>query len=233
MKLLKSASCVLFAAAISFTAHANEAAQANEVQTAGASVGHWTMDLEAAKQLAKEKGLPLMLNFTGSDWCGWCKLMDKNVFAQASWKEYAAENALLVTLDFPKNKSIVPENYVDRNKALKEQFGVRGYPTYVILDSDGATKIGQLGAGRDKTPQSFIAEFKGVVRLSQSNIEAFVKANPDKAETYMAAIQGVKDSKKSLADWIATRPPRNDENSKKFVELQDAIKTAEAKLAEF
>lgn len=230
MTPLKSTLCVLFAAAISLTAQADEA---KEVQTEGAKVGHWTMDFDAAKELAAEKGLPILLNFTGSDWCGWCKRMDENVFAKAPWEEYAGENVMLVTIDFPRNKSIVPEKYVERNKALQTQFGVRGYPTYVILDSDAETKIGQLGAGRDKTPESFIAEFKAVVRFSSSNIEAFAKANPDKAEAYKAAIQGVEDAKKSFADWIATRPKRNDENNQKLQEFQEAIKAAEAKLEEF
>ena len=96
--------------------------------------------------------LPLLLNFTGSDWCGWCKIMDKNVFAGEEWKKYAADNVVLVTLDFPNDKSIVPEKYVERNKNLQAKFGVGGYPTYVILDSDGETKLGQLGAGKEKTP---------------------------------------------------------------------------------
>ena len=173
MKLRNITLSVLFTGALLLSANAGDA-----VQTDGAKLGHWTMDFDAAKKIADEKKVPLMLNFTGSDWCGWCKLMDKNVFAEDDWKKYASENVLLVTLDFPKDKSIVPEKYVDRNKELKEKFGVRGYPTYVILDSDGETKIGQLGAGRDKTPDSFIAEFKAAVRLSPSNIEAFVKANP-------------------------------------------------------
>ena len=80
---------------------------ADQVELEGASVGIWTMDFDAAVKLAGEKNLPLMLNFTGSDWCGWCKLMDKNVFAEEVWKTYAKENVLLVTLDFPQDKSVV------------------------------------------------------------------------------------------------------------------------------
>jgi len=233
MNLLKPSLGVLFAAVISLSAQAEEAAQVKGVQTEGAKVGHWTMDFDAAKELAAEKRLPLLLNFTGSDWCGWCKRMDTNVFEKAPWVEYAAENVMLVTLDFPRNKSLVPEKYVERNQALRKQFGVRGYPTYVILDSDGETKIGQLGAGRDKTPESFIAEFKAVVRFSRPNIEAFVKANPDKAEAYKAAIQAVEDAKKSLSDWFAASNKINDENMQKLRELKEAIKDAEAKLEEF
>ena len=136
--------------------------------------------------------------------------MDKGVFAKEAWTKYAAENVLLVTLDFPKDKTIVPEKYVTRNE-----------------------KIGQLGAGKGKTPESFISEFKAVVRLSPANIEAFVKANPDKAKAYKAAIKGVEDAKTEFADWIGTKPERNEENTKKFQEFQKSIQTAQDELGKF
>ena len=206
---------------------------ADKVEIDGASVGVWTMDFDAAVKLAGEKKLPLILNFTGSDWCGWCKLMDKNVFAEEAWKTYAKENVLLVTLDFPQDKSVVPEKYVARNKALQEKFGVRGYPTYVVLDNDGDTKLGQLGAGRDKTPSSFIEEFKGVVRMSAGAIEAYAKANPDKADAYKAAIADFQNAKKELMDWIETKPKRTEENMKLFEGFNKRISEAEAALKAF
>jgi len=134
------------------------------VRLDGAKAGEWTMDYAAAAKLAKSSKQPMLLNFTGSDWCGWCKIMDKNVFAKDEWKKFAAKNTLLVTVDFPRDQKIVPTRYVDRNKKLSQKFGVRGYPTYVILDSDGKTVLGKLGAGRDKTPASFINEFKKTVK---------------------------------------------------------------------
>ena len=206
---------------------------ADKVEIDGASVGVWTMDFDAAVKLAGEKKLPLILNFTGSDWCGWCKLMDKNVFAEEAWKTYAKEHVLLVTLDFPQDKSIVPEKYVARNKALQEKFGVRGYPTYVVLDNDGDTKLGQLGAGRDKTPSSFIEEFKGVVRMSAGAIDAYAKANPDKADAYKAAIADFQNAKKELMDWIETKPKRTEENTKLFEGFNKRISEAEAALKAF
>ncbi len=232
MKQLNTTLGAFLFGVLTLTSQAEDAA-AEAVQIDGAKVGQWTMDFDAAKELASEKKLPLLLNFTGSDWCGWCKLMDKNVFAQKPWQEFASSNVLLVTLDFPKDKSIVPEKYVKRNEELKNQFSVRGFPTYVILDTNGETKIGQLGAGREKTPDSFIAEFKSVVRMSESSIEAYLKANPDKADAYKAAIQGVKDAKKALTDWIATGPQRNEENNKKYADFMKSIKDAEDKLSKF
>ena len=206
---------------------------ADKVELEGAKVGVWTMDYDAAVKLAGEKKLPLMLNFTGSDWCGWCKLMDKNVFAEEVWKTYAKDNVLLVTLDFPNDKSIVPEKYVKRNEKLREQFGVRGYPSYVVLDNDGKTKLGQLGAGRDKTPSSFIDEFKGVIRMSAGAIEAYVKANPGKADAYKAAIKEFQAAKKELMDWLETGPKRTEENTKKFEGFNKRIAEAGTALEAF
>ena len=122
---------------------------------------------------------------------------------------------MLVTLDFPNDKSIVPEKYVKRNKKLQEQFEVGGFPTYVVLDNDGETKLGQLGAGRDKTPSSFIDEFKGVVRMSDGAIEAFLKANPDKAAGYKAAIEEFQTSKNRPANLVTLLKTKKDLNCQK------------------
>ena len=132
--------------------------------TEGAKVGAWTMDFDAAKVLAKEKNLPILMNFTGSDWCGWCKLMDKQVFSSPEWAEYAAKNVVLVYIDFPQDKSLVPAKFVERNNKLSTDFGVRGYPTYVILAEDGETKLGQLGASRDANPKGFIADLEKLTK---------------------------------------------------------------------
>ncbi|MDF7824400.1 thioredoxin family protein [Pontiellaceae bacterium B12227] len=128
----------------------------------GAKVGRWTMDMEAAKKLAAEKQLPILLNFTGSDWCGWCKLMEKNVFTQPDWKAYAKDSIIMVLIDFPRNKTAVPEKYTKRNDQLKKQYGINGYPTFVLLNSDSSSELGRLKAGRNKTPASFIEEVKAL-----------------------------------------------------------------------
>ncbi|MEO1842887.1 MAG: thioredoxin family protein [Akkermansiaceae bacterium] len=227
-KLLKTTFTGLAFGALALSAQAGD-----KVQLEGAKLGHWTMDFDSATKLAAEKKVPLMLNFTGSDWCGWCKLMDKNVFAEAEWKKFAAENVVLVTLDFPRDKSIVPEKYVAQNEELKTKFAVRGFPTYVVLDSDGETKLGQLGAGKEKTPSSFVEEFKGVSRLSASSIAAYAKANPDKAKAYKAAIAESRAANKELKEWLATKPEQNDENNKKYAGFQARIKSADEKLQSF
>ena len=137
---------------------------AASVDTDGAHMGQWTQDYDAALKLAKDKNLPIMLKFTGSDWCYWCKLMDKNVFAYDKFYDYAKNNLVLVTIDFPRDKSIVPEKFQARNKELGSKYGIRGVPTFVILSPDGQKELGRLQAGKDKTVDSFIDEIKGVLK---------------------------------------------------------------------
>lgn len=127
---------------------------ADKPATTGAELGKWTMDYPAALELAKTENKPVILNFTGSDWCGWCKLMDKNVFSQDAWKAYAKDAVVLVWLDFPRNKDLVPAEIAERNKTLADQYRVQGYPTYVILDPAGK-QIGELSASKDATPEKF------------------------------------------------------------------------------
>jgi thioredoxin-related protein len=133
----------------------------------GAELGKWTMDIVAAKALAKEANKPVFINFTGSDWCGWCQLMDKNVFSKEEWQTYAAENLVLVWIDFPKNKSLVPAEFATRNRELAKSYKVEGYPTYVLLGADGETVLGQLGADADGSPAAFIQEVERTILVSK------------------------------------------------------------------
>jgi len=149
-----------------------------DVETDGAKPGVWTMDLKAAKTMAAEKDLPLLINFTGSDWCGWCIIMDEQVFSKPEWKEYAKENLMLVWIDFPQDEKLVPEKYVERNEKLAEANGVKGFPTYIVLNSDGATRLGNLGASRDATPEKFIEQLKALTdkRAGKEKAEAPAEA---------------------------------------------------------
>lgn len=138
-------------------------AQVATVAVKGAEVGKWTQDYAAAKKLAVEKKLPLLLNFTGSDWCYWCKLMDKQVFSKDEWKTWASDKIVLAFINFPKNQKLVPKEYVDRNQALQKEFRVRGYPTYILLYTDGARVWGSLEASPDATPKSFIEDIEKII----------------------------------------------------------------------
>ena len=206
---------------------------ANEVAKAGADVGKWTMDYDAAAKLAKEKDLPMLLNFTGSDWCHYCIEMDKNVFAKEAWKTFAEKEVVLVMLDFPRDKSKIPEDVQKRNSQLQVMYGVRGYPTYIVLDSDGKSVLAKLGAIPDGTPEKFIEQFKNGTKFSSARRAAYKKANPDKAEAFQAAYDGIKKIEDEFKKWIETKPEQNKENEAKVKVFQERFDEAVKKLNGF
>ncbi len=103
----------------------------------------WLDDLEKAKAQAKAENKKILLDFTGSDWCGWCKKLDAEIFSTQEFKDYAAKKLVLVELDFPKGFKL-PEATQKQNEALAKKFQVRGYPTIIITSASG-TKKGELG----------------------------------------------------------------------------------------
>lgn len=109
----------------------------------GAAEANWLTNYEdASKQAASEKK-PLVMDFTGSDWCGWCIKLDKEVFSQPEFVQYATDNLVLLKLDFPRKKQLSQAQKM-QNEKLSKKYGIRGFPTIVVLDSKGK-QLGELG----------------------------------------------------------------------------------------
>ena len=115
----------------------------------------WNTNYTASLETAKKEGKMVLLDFTGSDWCGWCIKLDKEIFAQKAFKEYAAKNLVLVKLDFPRSKPQTAE-IKQQNQELAAKFDIKGYPTVIVLNADGK-KVGRLGY-MEGGPSAFIAE---------------------------------------------------------------------------
>jgi protein disulfide-isomerase len=107
----------------------------------------WLTNYDDAVKESKSSGKPILANFTGSDWCGWCIKLHKEVFSKDEFKTWAAENVVLLELDFPRKKAQTAEIKA-QNKELKKKHAIRGFPTVLILDSDG-NKMGQTGYRRN------------------------------------------------------------------------------------
>jgi thioredoxin-related protein len=122
---------------------------------AGAEELNWMNDLPKAQAKAKTESKLVMLDFTGSDWCGWCIKLNKEVFSKPEFADYAKKNLVLVEVDFPRAKQQSAE-LKKANKALEEKYKVKGYPTIVVLNGEGK-KIGELGY-QPGGPKAFIAE---------------------------------------------------------------------------
>lgn len=117
----------------------------------------WSTDYDAALAKAKSEKKLVLMDFTGSDWCGWCIKLDKEVFGKKEFKDYATNNLILVVLDFPRRKA-QSAKIKEQNKKLSDTFQIKGFPTVVVLDSEGR-KVGELGY-MEGGPKAFIAELE-------------------------------------------------------------------------
>lgn len=115
---------------------------------------NWLTDYNAAKAQAKADNKLVLLDFTGSDWCGWCKRLNAEVFSKPQFQEYAAKNLVLVELDFPRQKK-QSDAVKKQNGELASQYQIEGFPTVIVLNAAGK-KVGELGYMQGG-PEAFIA----------------------------------------------------------------------------
>jgi thioredoxin-related protein len=104
----------------------------------------WTEDYAKAIEQAKTEHKKVLLDFTGSDWCGWCKKIDAEVFDTQKFKDYAAKHLVLVKVDFPRSTPQSAEIKA-QNEKLKNQHKVNGFPTLLVVDAKGKKTWEQSG----------------------------------------------------------------------------------------
>lgn len=128
----------------------------------------WYTDVKEASALSVKTKKPLMLFFTGSDWCGWCMKLQKEVFLQPDFAKWAKENVILVELDYPKWKQLTPE-LVKQNNEIGQMFAIRGYPTVWLVnpsnkkDQIAFEKLGSTGYV-DGGPQKWIESANTILK---------------------------------------------------------------------
>lgn len=120
----------------------------------------WETDFEKAGAAAKASHRYMLLDFSGSDWCGWCMKLEEEVFSKREFKEYADQNLVCVLLDFPQRKQL-KKHLQEQNTRLAQKYGVRGYPSVIILSPDGemVAKTGYVAGGAEK----YVANLKGLI----------------------------------------------------------------------
>ncbi len=116
--------------------------------------GEWITSWEDAVKTSKATKRPIMMNFTGSDWCGWCIRLKEEVFSKPEFKQWAAQNVVLLELDFPRKKKL-PPNLQTQNQQLSGRYRVSGYPSIIFADGDG-NQIGQRYGYKEGGPSAWI-----------------------------------------------------------------------------
>ena len=118
----------------------------------------WQTDLSKALAQAKSDNKMVLMDFTGSDWCGWCIKFDKETLSTEKFAEYAKTHLELVLVDFP-NKKPQSDELKAANKAMGEKYKVDGYPTFIVLNADG-NEIGRQEGYAPGGPEAFIAKLE-------------------------------------------------------------------------
>ncbi len=131
--------------------------------------GPWTTDFKAAQAKAKKESKYLLVNFTGSDWCVWCKKLEAEVFEKENFLKEAPKQFVLVVLDFPQEKK-QPDELKKQNQELQKKYKIQGFPTILLLDAAGeiVAKTGYQPDGPEKYLASldgFVKTYKGVLEL--------------------------------------------------------------------
>ena len=114
----------------------------------------WETDFGAAMDQARARKCRVLILFTGSDWCPWCKKMDAEVYSQPEFARHSNEKLVLLKLDYPRHTP-QPDALKAQNAEMRERFGVTGYPQVVIVDA-GAKILGRIKGYQEGGPSHFI-----------------------------------------------------------------------------
>lgn len=137
MRIPLTSLALLAALAAASPAFADDVAKDNPA-AAKSEAAEWVADFDAAAAKAKAAGKDLLVDFTGSDWCGWCIKLHDEVFSKDEFLSAATKDYVLVALDYPRGaeaKAKVPNPA--RNEELQRKYGIRGFPTILLMTPDG------------------------------------------------------------------------------------------------
>ena len=201
----------------------------------------WTTDFEAAKKQAADEKKSLLIDFTGSDWCGWCIKLDKEVFSHDEFKTGVKDTFVLVEIDYPRDKSKQTEPEIAQNETLKNKYAIKGYPTILLTDEAGKpfAKTGYNPGG----PAKYVENLNKLLTIRTKRDAAFAEAGKlegvGKAKALVAALQSMGLDDEMLASFytdeiaaIKASDPSDEsgfvkdlEAKKKFVEFQNELNT--------
>ncbi|RYD42914.1 MAG: thioredoxin family protein, partial [Verrucomicrobiaceae bacterium] len=175
----------------------------------------WTSDFEAAKKEAADSKKDLLIDFTGSDWCGWCIKLNKEVFSHEPFKAGVKDTFVLVELDYPKDQSKLSEATIKQNEELGKKYQVAGYPTILLCDASGKpyAATGYKAGG----PEEYVKQLNELQKKKTARDSAFEGA---------AKSEGVEKAK-LLAEAIAAMGLNDNMVTGFYGDVIEQIKTAD------
>lgn len=128
------------------------------------SAQNWQHNFEKAKEIAFQENKPIILVFSGSDWCGPCIKLDNQIWKSDEFKNYANNNYILVKADFPRKKSnSLSKEQLTHNENLAEKYNKKGYfPLVVVFNADGKV-LGETGY-KNISPKEYIQHLQSFIK---------------------------------------------------------------------
>lgn len=147
----------------------------------------WMDDFYAAQEIAKKEGKRLVVVFSGSDWCYWCKVLAENVLTKSKFVSEISKRYVPVYIDSPKDQSLLSDKCREQNQDVKRMLGAQGgVPMLGVYEADGIKVFSITGAGKAKDEgcdgylEMFLAVEKGMDEIRMA------KEKPDESERMKA-----------------------------------------------
>lgn len=198
-----------------------------------AFAAEWMTDLAAAQTKAAAENKAVLVDFTGSDWCGYCIRLKKAVFDTPEFEAYAADKFVLVEVDVPRDVNRVggAENYA-RNEALCREFQISGFPTIMVLNATGDVLGGFVGG--QPNMQAAMAPLNAALENGKKIEAAAALQGVEKAkalmEVYSSLPADLQNSADKLAKQIAELDTENATGIQSKMQEGETMKELESKL---
>ena len=160
MKLLSYFILVLFASIIFLLINNSNVSNSGRMSFDLEYSANWLTDLSAVKAKAKQEDKPIMMKFTGSNWCAGCIRMEKDIFSKKTFIEFADDYLILMKVDFPLGEK-QEESLIAQNNLLYDQYEIEGLPTIILLDSEGEI-YRDTGYGKEE-PENFVNRIENIL----------------------------------------------------------------------
>lgn len=166
----------------------------------------WSHEFAASAKKAADENKVMLVDFTGSDWCGWCIKLNKEVFSHDEFKNGVKDGYVLVELDYPRDKSKLTPETIEQNEALQEKYAVKGFPTILLLDGEGRpfAKTGYQAGG----PVEYVKHLNELSEVRNQRDEALAKAGKlegvEKAKALVAALKHMEIDEALLGSFYET-----------------------------
>lgn len=122
----------------------------------------WTTDINKAFAQAKKQNKKVFILFTGSDWCGYCKILKREVLDTNGFKSFARQKLVLLYVDFPK-RSRIPADQLKKQQSFMQKYKITGFPGVIIADANGK-EIGRKSGFLPKSGKSYLKWLKKTVK---------------------------------------------------------------------